>query len=476
MYKASCDLVLVISRLAKIFHEEYDFAILKFFFIFIISFGQYSYSQQIEVQITGTIGKVFLSEVSGEKIIVIDSVNSSNGVYQFSFDESKHHAGFYRLATNNSKWIYIIYDREEVYLETDANNILDSLKVINSEANKIYYEFIKRSKDYKTKSELLQLILARYPKGDSYYQTTKEKLIQVQEDYLDFVNVTAQSNPNSFVARYVRSAQLPVVDIGIPNEEQLTFLKTHALDNVNFYDDGLIYSDAFTNKTIEYLSYYRNSQLPLELLEKEFMSAIDTILSKAKVNEIVYTHIVEYLLDGFKKFGFDNVINYILESYVIKDDLCLDQKLSNTLERRIQQTRNFNIGSIVPNIALPDSSGLLIELNKISTEKTLIIFYASWCPHCQKLLPEIYTLYKNQNKKKFEVLAVSIDTIRTDWLNYVKTNNLNWVNVSDLKGWEGLATKDYYIYATPTMFLIDKEKKVTGIPKNIEEIRSKLNQ
>ena len=55
-----------------------------------------------------------------------------------------------------------------------------------------------------------------------------------------------------------------------PFEEQITYLKSHALDNVNFYDDGLIYSDAFTNKTIEYLTYYRNPQLPLELLEKEF--------------------------------------------------------------------------------------------------------------------------------------------------------------------------------------------------------------
>jgi hypothetical protein len=169
-----------------------------------------------------------------------------------------------------------------VEIKTDANNILDSLKVIKSESNKIYYEFIKLNKDYKTKSELLSLILARYPGKDDYFNSTKEKLIQIQEDYLYFVNVTAQANPNSFIARYVRSAQLPVIDIEIPVEDQLTYLKTHALDNVNFYDDGLIYSDAFTNKTIEYLTYYRNPQLPLGLLEQEFMKAIDSVLSKAK--------------------------------------------------------------------------------------------------------------------------------------------------------------------------------------------------
>ena len=70
-------------------------------------------------------------------------------------------------------------------------------------------------------------------------------------------------------------------------------------------------------------------------------------------------------------------------------------------------------------------------------------------------------------EKKFEVIAVSIDTTRTDWLNFVRTNNLNWINVSDLKGWSGQATSNYYIYATPTMFLIDRERRLILIPGNI---------
>ncbi|MEO8232437.1 MAG: TlpA disulfide reductase family protein, partial [Ignavibacteriota bacterium] len=254
-----------------------------------------------------------------------------------------------------------------------------------------------------------------------------------------------------------------------------TYLKIHALDKVNFTDDELIYSDAFTNKTIEYLTYYRNPQLPMGLLEKEFESAIDSILNKAKVNDIVYKHIVAYLLDGFKKFGFDNVINYIVDNYVIKDDICLDEKLETALERRIQQSKNFKIGNTIPNIILPDSAGSLIDLSKINSDKTLIIFYASWCPHCQTLLPQISDLYKNQKDKKFEVLAVSIDTSRTDWLTFVKNNKMNWLNVSDLKGWTGQAVLDYYIYATPTMFLIDKKLKLVEMPKNIVEIKNYLN-
>jgi peroxiredoxin len=432
-----------------------------------------AYPQTVMVKIKNLDdGKAVLSSLQGEKLSTVDSIISEKkGEFYFSLKDK--HSGFYRLSFSKNKSLDFVSDNEEVEIETDANNILDSLKILKSEANKIYYEFVKLNKAYKTKTELLQLILARYPKDDDYSQTTKTKQIQVQEDYLNFVNVTSQTNPKSFIARYVRSAQLPVMDSEIPFEKQLTFLKSHALDNVNFRDYDLIYSDAFTNKTIEYLTYYRNPQLPLELLEKEFNLAVDSILNKAKINTAVYQHIVEYLLDGFKKFGFDNVLNYIVENYVIKDDLCLDQTLTKALDKRIEQSKRFKIGNLVPNIIVQEVRGKTIDLNKLAAEKTLIIFYASWCPHCQTLVPQVHQVYKEQREKKFEVVAISIDTSKTDWQNFIKNEGLDeWMNVCDLKGWEGKAAIDYFIYATPTLFLIDKNQKLIGMPKTVEEVKN----
>ncbi len=83
----------------------------------------------------------------------------------------------------------------------------------------------------------------------------------------------------------------------------------------------------------------------------------------------MYKHIVEYLLDGFKKFDFDNVINYIIDNYVIKDDICLDEKLETALERRIQQNKLFKPGFIVPNIEMNDASGSIVKLSNIKCRK-----------------------------------------------------------------------------------------------------------
>ena len=170
--------------------------------IILLLSANFSYAQNISISIADLAEKnAALTSFSGEKISFIDSVNANNK-NEFEFNLEKYNSGIYRLTFNNKAWLDFIYDNEDVEIETDANHILDSLKVIDSESNKIYYAFLKLNKDYKTKSELLQLILARYPEDDEYYQTTKEKLIQVREDYLYFINVISQVNPNSFVAGF----------------------------------------------------------------------------------------------------------------------------------------------------------------------------------------------------------------------------------------------------------------------------------
>jgi len=430
-------------------------------------------SQQLSISVSGlSENKFYLYSLQGEKITLIDSVTSIlEGKLTYSLNNIYLHPGLFRIMLEKNKWIDFVNDGQDVNIITNANNILDSIKVIKSESNRLFYSFIKLNKQYKSKSELLQLILARYPKDDDYYTTTQTKLTQIQKEYQEFVDIIAQKNPNSFIARYIKSAQLPVIDCAQPPEKQLAYLKAHALDNADFNSDELINSDLFSNKSIEYLTYYRNPQLPKELLEKEFMVAVDTILNKAKVNPLVYKHVVEYLLDGFKKFGFDVIINYIIENYVIKDDICIDEKLETALQRRMDQAKHFKIGATAPNIVSMDSSEKQVDLNSIKSDKILILFYASWCPHCQTLLPKINELYKNQKVKHTEVLAVSIDTNKTDWQKYVSSNGMNWINVSDLKGWNGPDVQDYFIYATPTMFLVDRDRKIIGRPNNIGDLK-----
>lgn len=366
-----------------------------------------------------------------------------------------------------------VFNSEDVELNADAKNISETLQAVKSESNKIYYDFVELNKDYKTKTELLQLILASYPKDDEYYQTTINKVKQLQIEYSAFVDSVVKIDSSSFISRYIHVSQLPIVDYTLPVEKQITYLKTHALDNVDFDDAELINSDCFTNKSIEYLTYYQNPQLPKQLLEQEFEKAVDTLLTRANVNILVYEHIADYLIDGFKQFGFDNVIDYIIENYVVEDDLCLDEQTENSIENRINQSKLLKVGTTVPNIILPDTGGNLFNISEIDKENILLLFYASWCPHCKEMLPKICELYKQQND--LEVVAISLDEDREAWVNYIKDTGFDWVNISDLQGWDSQAAQDYFIYATPTMFLLDTQGKIIGKPLTLNELKTELN-
>ena len=54
---------------------------------------------------------------------------------------------------------------------------------------------------------------------------------------------------------------------------------------------------------------------------------------------------------------------------------------------------------------------------------------------------------------------------------FIKENKLNWLNASDLKGWNGKAIEDYFVYATPTMFFVDSKGKIEAKPLTSDEIR-----
>ena len=187
--------------------------------------------------------------MEGKRIFHLDSLNSNkNNKFIVSINNYKLHNGFHRLIFGVNKWIDFIYDGNDVEIKTDYDNLFGSLKIIGLENIKLYYEFLKLNKSYKTRTELLQLILVRYTKDDDYYLTTQNKLTKIQDEYLEFVYHASQNVPNSFIAKYIKSAQLPVIDRTLSIEEQLDYLKKHSLDNVAFNDDDLIYSDLFPLK------------------------------------------------------------------------------------------------------------------------------------------------------------------------------------------------------------------------------------
>jgi peroxiredoxin len=430
-------------------------------------------AQRLDVTVRGMgAASAALSSLSGETAVRIDSVRAAGPgrfVYEMAGKGFQH--GFYRLSFDAKRWIDFLFDGGDVTLETDASAFLDSMRVVASDGNRLFNAFVMRSKQYRTKSEILQFVLNRYPKDDPYYGETRRALSSLQSAYGAFADSASGADPRSFIGRYVATGRLPVVDPGLSPDRQLEYLKSHALDHVDFSDADLVRSDVFVAKTIEYLMYYRNPSLPKELLQKEFMKASDSILTRARVNELVYKHVTEYLLSGFREYGFDECIEYIIERYVVKDELCLDESAGSTIAEMVEQKKLFAPGNVLPAITLPDSAGNPVDLGRLGAERVLVVFYSTGCPHCRTLMPKLKEAYDRRARKETEVLSVSLDTDRNEWLGFIREKGLTWPSVSDFLGWAGPVVDAYHVYATPAMVLVDPEMRVIDAPSTIDEAK-----
>lgn len=66
----------------------------------------------------------------------------------------------------------------------------------------------------------------------------------------------------------------------------------------------------------------------------------------------------------------------------------------------------------------------------------LLDFWASWCGPCMGEVPYLKQTYDEFHKKGFEIFGYSYDNNRDSWLNAVKENQMNWIHVSSLDGFE----------------------------------------
>jgi hypothetical protein len=71
---------------------------------------------------------------------------------------------------------------------------------------------------------------------------------------------------------------------------------------------------------------------------------------------------------------------------------------------------------------------------------------------------------------------VSLDTSRTEWTSFLKEQKLNWLNGSELKGFNSVSSDEYNIFATPTMFLLDRDKKILAKPISYRELDQALKE
>jgi peroxiredoxin len=420
-------------------------------------------------------GKIYLSSVFGERPRVIDSaVSDREGNFTFSLKPATLQ-GLYRISWGKDKFFDLLWNRENIRLSTRSEFAADSIKFQSSVENQVYYFYLRLERLTQQKLDLLMPVIDYYPVKDGFYGIVAGEFESGQKRLFKVQDSLSGLYPSSLAVRIIKNQSTPFLSASLSKEERISYLRLHFFDNVNFQDTLLLNTNAWANKAISYLSLYGNSKLDQKQLEAEFIKAVTIMFSAAAVNAEVYKFILDYVVGGFDKYHFDGVITYIADNF--QDPFsCEDQARKTALQKKLDNFKKLSIGKMAPEIEVPDPKGKIVKLSGIRSEYLLVIFYSSQCGHCAQMMPLVKEFYDKQKPKRVEVLAVSIDTSRTEWTQFLKEDKLDWINVSELNGFNSKAADDYNIFATPTMFLLDREKKIIAKPISWRELEQSLRE
>jgi len=380
----------------------------------------------------------------------------------------------YSLAIGKNPLFNFIYNREDIILKFNPGQYALP-EIISSGENLIYYDYLVRSELYEQKTSMLIDILQFYPEGDTFYFYSSEHLQSLQSRFWEYSERIISEYPGSMVSRIVKSDRPIIVPEDMDWDNFRSFNQSHFLDEVDFSDTVLLKTNILTAKAIDYLGFYSINSQNKELQEQYFIQAVDTILHKAMEDGQVYDFLMQYLIEGFEMYGFDRVISHIAANYE-PSNTCINEERKSELQKRMENLRKLAVGNTAPDITIKDPAGNDLSLADIEDEYTLVLFWASWCPHCMQMIPQLNELYTNNDIIDFEVLAISIDTSASAFNQALALNGLSWINYTELKGWDSKPAIDYSIYATPSMFLLDRNRKIIGRPVSISDLRYELEK
>jgi thiol-disulfide isomerase/thioredoxin len=393
--------------------------------------------------------------------------NLEAGVYRFQYSQS-----------SLSEYVDIIIDgkEKEIRFTLNLNEPIENRKPVftQSEQNKKWYHYKAQQDRQLQKIGALQNALALYPDGKDKIIGQLQKAIAKEQknqsnSYLKFI----KDNQGTWVGNMV--ANKPVYFTNPKDDWRLQDFKKKERfwDNINTTNPELINSPLYTEHILEYLKYYMNPEMQFgeDEMNEGFKKSVDTIMQRFGGNPKTQEFALKYLQLGFKEIGNEKVLQYIDEKYQQEIEQCNDSSIDKeAFEKRMAGYAATKEGNLAPDFQLNMESRneKVSSLFNLQSEKTLIVFWSSSCPHCMEEMPKLNDWAATQTS--LTVIAVSLDMNSSVHNESIK-NFPNMIHSCDYKGWDTEAATKYYIAATPTFIILDKDKKVIGKYSNIERIK-----
>ncbi|MEO6232254.1 MAG: redoxin domain-containing protein [Ferruginibacter sp.] len=425
-------------------------------------------------------GIAYLTYHMGKNLNVEDSaaINSS-GTAVFT-GKRKLLPGIYAMVLPGKRILFdFLVDKEQVIaVKVDTTDLINKTIVTGSKENLLFQQYQQyisgkgklletERTAYSTASNASDSAMheANYLKYNKELNEYRESIIKTQPKSMMAVLLNAMKEPPSLGNKMqTRNDSL----------ENYYYYKSHYWDGISFMDDRIIRTPFFLPK---FERYYRELIVPNP---DSIIAEADYQLLLARNNPEVYKFMLNWLTDEYinpKYMGQDAVFVHLFEKYHSKGlTSWLNEKQQEAISRRAYMLMANLIGLKAANLEMVDSTGKPYPLYDVKADYTVVVFWDPTCGHCKEELPRLDSIYeaswKKHGVKIYAVLSAdSKENLKTEWTKYTKEHNLqDWVNVYQTKEAEEavIAAQKagyrqlYDVTLTPTLYLLDNEKRIIG--------------
>ncbi|MFC2096286.1 thioredoxin-like domain-containing protein [Bacteroidota bacterium] len=457
------------------------------FILFAITFSCQGFSQayKIDIKISKLENKeIYLGHYYGDKTYVKDTIKLDDHGKGIFIGDSLLDQGVYVIVLPAKSYFdVLIGEDQEFAIETSTDNLIKNLKIKGSEENSAFKEFQQFMIDKNAESSILQKSLKELDQESDSAQIIKNQLEELSKEVKNYWDNTIAENDGKLIGVIVKAMKNPEIpEIEIPDEIQnkdsvrwfhsYNYNRQHYLDNIDFSDDRFLRTPIFHNKLETFFTKIL-IQDPDTLI-----SYIDHVISQTESNDEMFEYILRYFFNTFQEsniMGMDKVLVHLSDTYYLTDKVdWLSDENTKKLREHVAKLRFNLVGNIAQDLKMETLTGEYAKLHEITAKYTLVYFWEPHCGHCKKITPKVYELYHEFTRDEFEVLAVYTQTNKEEWTEYIHDKGYeDWLNVWDPYNLTNFRFF-YNVYSTPTIYLLDENKKIIAKRIGHETLRNIL--
>jgi len=428
---------------------------------------------------------IYLGHYYGKQLPIIDSVllnDKSEGIFKGA---KKLGGGIYLVGYPDRahNFEFLVDKNQKFSVVADTNNVRH-LSFINSPENVAFIAY----QDFMMKNgrqlEALQKEKSGLTnKGDSTKIIAQVEAINaVIRKYRTDIMAKDDNSLLPVLLKAMREPEVPKNDPSAKTDSLFAYryFKNHFWDGVNFYDDRLVRTPFFESRIDKYFDQlvYPNA----DSVKKE----MDWMLGYASISEEMQKFLLLKFINRYynqKYMWEDAVFVHLFEKYISNKDYpwLTAQGKKQITDRAYSLMANIT-GTPAANIELKNVEDRTTTLYEVDAAFILVTIWDPTCGHCKETLPKLDSMYRAKWKglgMKLFALAKETDGTKQTWLTFIKDHKLtDWIHVyyskeedkarveSGIPGYSQL----YDVQSFPTLYLLDKDKKIIGKKLTEEQV------